>query len=105
MVSNLLGLLDPVPAIHVEAPDTVEATFWSNPGENQIIIQLLNKTHMDSLIPVDGITIQIRKDVAQPKHAYLPWPSKKDLELQERELTTDIPVPRMGLHEVVIVEY
>jgi len=103
LIGNMLRLLDPTPPIRVEAPPTVEATFWNNPAKKQIIVQLLNKTHVDILVPIENIKIRISKDTAQPKEANMPWPSKRALKIREKEDVTEVSIPKIGLHELVIL--
>jgi hypothetical protein len=89
----------------VDAPETVTATFWRKPELGQTIVQLFNKTHADRLIPIEDVRIALREDLADAKEAYLAWPKRKDLEIRDGETGTEIALPKMGLHEIVILQY
>ncbi len=104
LIANLLGLLDREPPIRVQAPPTVEATFWSQPVKGQIIVQLFNKTHMDTLIPVENVRILVRENLARIEQAHLAWPKKRQLRIVCADGVKEILVPKVGLHEVIILE-
>lgn len=104
LMANLIKLLDDKPPFHVEAPDTVEATFWKNTKQKQVIVQLLNKTDLETLIPIENIKIQVRNEAFNLKEAYIAWPDKKELEIQKKERIIEINVPKIGMHEIVILQ-
>jgi hypothetical protein len=105
LVGNMLQFLDQNPPIWVEGPATVEATFWNKQSQNQILVQLLNKTDRDTEIPVGNIKILVSKGVPQPKEAYLPWPTKKPLLIKEEKDRTEVSISSIGLHEMVVLQY
>lgn len=104
LTENILELLAPNPPMRVQAPHTVDVTFWDHPEKQQIIVQLFNKTDWDTVIPIDNITIRISKDVAQLQEAYLPCPDRKMLDITDRGEWAEITLPRLDLHEIVFLE-
>jgi hypothetical protein len=104
LVANMLDLLGLTPPVRVQAPITVEATFWKNPEKRQLIVQLFNKTHFDVLIPIQDVSIVVRPERFAVRGAR--WVTGNlDLPLSNCAEGTSMTVPRMGLHEVVVLDF
>jgi len=103
LVENMLKWLDPNPPLGVVAPRMVETAFFENNDRNQIIVQLMNTTAFDTIIPVRNISIVLRKDI-KVREVYLPWPTKRELKIKRKETFIEIMVPETKLHEVIIIQ-
>ncbi|MEM2922176.1 MAG: alpha-L-fucosidase [Candidatus Bathyarchaeia archaeon] len=103
LISNILKWLDPDPPIYVEAPDTIEATFLRHDERNQVIIQLVNRTNWDHVVPIENIEVLVRRDMIKPKEVYIP-PKRRELTASQSGSYLKITVPRTELHEMIILQ-
>ena len=104
MLREMLHWLNPDPPLWIEAPPTVEASFFKNEKQRRIIIQLLNRTNADTEVPLRDIAVWIDKNKIEIKKAYIPWPKRTNLTTEQHKKFYKIQLPDLRIHEVVILQ-
>jgi len=103
LLRGMLDWLNLDPPVWVEAPITVEATFFKNVEKKQIIVQTVNKTNIDVEIPLRNIEIRINKKI-RVKEAYNPWPKKKRFTVIDEETYSKIVIPELKTHKIIVLQ-
>ena len=103
------------PPIAVKAPLCVQATFYQQAGGKRLIVHLLNELNSngdralpesnssmrEEVIPIEGIKVtfngrEIKSATLEPEH--------QPLVLTRGASGTEVQVPRLGLHSMVVAE-
>lgn len=104
MLRGMLHWLNPNPPLWIEAPPTVEASFFQNEEQKRIIVQLLNRTNADTEVPLRDIVIWINNNKIEIKEAYIPWPKRTNLTTEQLKESQRIQLPDLKTHEIVILQ-
>lgn len=103
LVDQMIDWLGPNPSVRVEAPVTVEATFFENKEKKQIIVNLVNRTHIDVETSLKDIAVYADKKI-EIKEAYSPWPKKRELVVSKDGGCSKVVIEELKTHEVVILQ-
>jgi Hypothetical glycosyl hydrolase 6/Beta-galactosidase trimerisation domain len=114
LILNALDLMKPNAFMRVDAPATVEAIATQRPG--QIICHLLNyhgdklgsecrfsaatPVAMEEVIPIHNIQLRLR---CAAQRVFLPL-REQELEFSSEGEHTVIALPRLDLHEIIVIE-
>ena len=106
LTGELLDELAPNPPLRVTGPLHLECTFFEQQHENRIVVHLLNSTVRDlgKAYPLPAATVLVRKDFARPRKAYVAWPARQALEIQQQDDYLAIPAPETHIHQIVVLE-
>ena len=78
---------------------------WRNDTtRKQVIVQLLNRTSQEQLIPIGGAKIRLAETLGELQAAYLTRAKETQLDTERVQDGTQIALPPIGLHEIAILQ-
>jgi hypothetical protein len=127
LLINALRYAGRGPAISVDAPTTVEASFYEQPERGRWIIHLLNHSYdqlypapatgqygqfsrevcrvIGDIVPVSDIEIELVAGAGMRVGSVFCLGSRRDLQFTESECITRFQLPSLEEYEVVVVEF
>lgn len=127
LMLNSLSFAGGTPVVTVDAPTTVEATYYQQPNLKRIVIHFLNHTYdqlfptpttgdygrfsrdvfrpVGDIIPVNDIRVAVKLSVGAVAKRIFSAMSDEDLPRQSNDAGIGFSISRLGEYEVVVVEY